>query len=264
MTRPAFTRLLTIVLAAALLGGGCATTATHDAADVERTWDKALVALPFSSPTSWDRLLAAAPPNHRHPTVVYLHGCTGLSSVARRDMTLLARAGYAVIAPDSFARRYRPSNCEAEGTTGGTFPMAFALRHGEIRHAAARLRTVPWVDPAKVVLMGFSEGGIAVAAYDGDEFAAHVITGWTCHAPSDAPQITTGVWAPHGKPVLAIVASADPWFVWPGWRGHCGESVTKARVESIVVDATEHHVTWHPAASRALLAFLARQTSASR
>ena len=185
---------------------------TLDLADeARRTFDAAYVMIevegePIEGKMSerfvQDKLVAL---KKKRPTVIFMHGCAGLGLGNLRYMRLLARAGYAVIAPDSFARRYRPETCipsEHGHIPGAPFGRVSRMRQEEIHHAVYRVRRIHWADKKNLFLMGQSQGGAAAASYEGNEFSAHVIAGSTCWR---------GVWMPLGTPALALYSKDDPW-----------------------------------------------------
>lgn len=239
--------------------------------DVGRSVDHALVFLPrglddpvsgrMSSPDIAEQL-ARIDPAHPLPTLVYIHGCTGLG-----DYDLLravARRGLAVIAPDSFARRYRPMQCDPERQTGGWNLFVFDFRITEISYAVHRLRQMPWVDSERMFLAGTSEGGVAAALYRGDDFRARVIAQWTCHGTP----LVRGLAAPPDEPVLALVRSDDPWYDprrTPGQKGDCGEYMAgRPRSESIVLEGGPGHFVFDdPKALGRVLNFLTEELLAT-
>ena len=109
-----------VVMALAL--GGCApATAPGRAADVALTWERRL-----------ERRPEAPPPV---PVVVFMHGCTGIwTSDTPAWVSFLASHGYAVVAPDSFARPGRLSNCDPHRAGAGR--PAPALRRDRLRPGA--------------------------------------------------------------------------------------------------------------------------------
>lgn len=189
----------------------------------------------------------------KRPTVVFAHGCTGLGRGNLRYMRLLARAGYAVIAPDSFARRYRPETCDPSrrrGIKGAPHRRVGRMRQEEIHHAAYRVRRIRWVDRKNLFLMGHSQGGTAVAAYEGDGFKAHVISGSVCWR---------GVRSPNGTPILALYSEDDPWR-----RGRPADScLRKARARGVsmafhLFEGRAHNLSRNEQARRLILDFLNR------
>lgn len=211
-------RALLVMLAAGLAAACQGPVGVLDSRpDIELTWQRAMVALPPStggeepfigrlSDSGVAARVARYPLGTRLPTVFYSHGCTGLGKT--EFFKALARAGYAVIAPDSMARRYRPLQCDPKTQTGGFNLFVYDFRLTEISFGLDRLHRLTWVDRRNLFLIGISEGGVAAALYRGDEFRARVIAQWTCSGAS----IVEGLGAPPDEPVLAIVQAGDPWY----------------------------------------------------
>ena len=193
----------------------------------------------------------------KRPTVIFSHGCAGLGRENLRYMRLVAGAGYAVIAPDSFARRYRPETCDPSqhrGIKGAPHRRVNQMRQEEIHHAAYRVRRIPWVDRKNLFLMGHSQGGTAVAAYEGDEFGAHVIAGSTCWR---------GVRSPRGTPILSLYSEDDPWR-----RNRPADScLRKAKARGVnmefhLFEGRAHNLSRNKKARRLILDFLSRNRRA--
>ena len=153
------------------------------------------------------------------PAVVYLHGCSGLDEISSETAGFLAAAGYVVFSPDSFARAGRPASCNVASHEGSLYRGALALRHAEAAHAVAQVRRLPFVDPRRVYLYGFSEGAAAAATVTGVAVTARVVEGWTCHA--GWPEYA-GLRAPASQPTLTLTSRDDPWFQAEWARGDCG------------------------------------------
>jgi dienelactone hydrolase len=240
--------------------------------DIGRSIDNAMVFLPqglkppisgrMSSPKIV-QALASVTPDEPLATLIYMHGCTGLG-----DFDLLraiAQRGFAVVAPDSFARRYRPMQCDPKAHTGGRNVFVFDFRMAEVSYALFRLRQLPWVDRDRMFLAGTSEGGVAAALYRGDDFRARVIAQWTCHG---AP-LVRGLAAPPNEPVLAVVRADDPWYDpqrTPGQKGDCGAFMDgRPGSESIVLrNGPGHNVFDDPKALTRVLDFLTEHLLATR
>lgn len=259
---------LSVVVPGACVGPGMLAPRS----DLERTWTEALVILPAETgrparvmrmksvlaglvrrPTNQDADRRRGP----FPTVLYLHGCTGLGAAGRDFMVWLAGRGYAVVGPDSLARRYRPLQCNSKTRSGGYNLFVYEFRLAEIAYAAERLKALPWVDRDHLVLIGASEGGVAVALYRGDDFNARVILQWTCHG---GPLIR-GIAGPAGIPVLAVVRANDPWYGpdrAPGQRGDCGAFFgDRGSSRSVVIrEGDGHDVVGAPEARAAIAEFL--------
>lgn len=240
---------------ALLLLAGCASLGANRAAEVARTWEGALVYLP---PALLHVTPADVPAREPLPTVVYLHGCGGIGWHDAEWARTLAAAGYAVVMPNSFRRQYRPRNCDPVTATAGSFPEAHAMRQEEIDYALTRLRTVPWVDPRNLFLMGHSEGGLAVAQWRGRGFRGHIISAWTCTSPYD-PSFD-GVWAPPTTPLLAIIFERDPWYRG-STAGSCASKFGGRKdARQVTLPGSGHDTAYSREAREAVLRFLRDHT----
>ena len=175
-------RLRPLILIATMVGplalSACDTPLFATSSDLERTWTRALVLLPAggSAPPiavrmgsgRIERWRSARAHRSKVPAIIYMHGCTGLGDIPLLEA--LARAGFAVIAPDSMARRYRPLQCDPKTRTGGQNLFVYNLRQAEISFALERISSLDWVDRDGLFLVGVSEGAVATALYRGDEF----------------------------------------------------------------------------------------------
>lgn len=88
----------------------------------------------------------------RHPAIVLLHGCGGLSTFHRREAESIRDWGYVVLAPDSFTSRDIKDACVPERRD--TAPRA-----EDAFGALFYLSKLPFVDPARVAVVGYSHGG---------------------------------------------------------------------------------------------------------
>ena len=250
--------------------GACSSGFALGPSDIERTWEYAVVALPpisaeapllsrMNNPDVADRLLLV-PDGKRLPVVVYMHGCTGVGNV--EFLQSLAQAGFAVIAPDSFARAFRPLQCDPEAKTGGYNVFIYDFRQAEISFALEQLWSEDWADWSRMVLVGASEGAVAAALYRGDEFKGRVIAQWTC---TGAP-LVSGIAAPLDEPVLAVVGEEDPWYVpvtEANGTGDCGLFlVDRPGSRSLVVEGPGAHDVFQDAiAVETMVDFLKRATA---
>ena len=186
----------------------------------------------------------------KFPTVVYLHGCTGLTAGDARWARTLASTGYVVVTPDSFARAYRLSNCDPKTHSGGAFSAAGTMRQEEIEHGLKMLRAAPWVDERNLFLMGHSEGGGAVAGWQGAGFKAQIISGNRCQR---------GLSAPPQIPVLVISFLQDPWD--GNYHRTCEIRFGgRARASELLLPGFGHDTSQSVEAQRAVLDFLRAHT----
>jgi len=206
-----------------------------------------------------EAVVARLPAGTAIPLVVYAHGCAGLDDDVVTWAAALARAGYTVVAPDSFARAGRQASCDGRTVYPRHDPGVLALRESEVRYAIVQARTLTWVRQESIVLLGFDQGGVVVAGYRGPPVAAYVVTGWTC----TAPDVRHGLFTPPDRPVLAIRWADDPLFGDPAWNGDCGAHLdARPASRSLVLEGRGHSVAGAAEARDAVLRFL--QAAASR
>ncbi|MDJ0957886.1 MAG: hypothetical protein QNI91_13545 [Arenicellales bacterium] len=129
-------------------------------------------------------------PDAKAPAVLVMHGCSGLIRSPTAYRVFFMERGYAVFEPDSFAR---PGHSCGSGS--------YENRIEDLGYAYKMIRDLPWVNHKRIILMGISEGGAAVAKWAHSGFAAHIILANGCsggqpHAPADIP-------------VLAVVGEKD-------------------------------------------------------
>lgn len=222
-----------------------------DPAEMERTWLAARVRIPrpnggYINTTMKELNSGSRTITGTWPTVIYLHGCTGVWSGTYTRINFLARNGYAVIAPVSFARQKYPKSCDAERHQGGFYRSTLLMRQNDAGYAIAKAKTLPWVDRNNVFLMGLSQGGITTATFFSasleKSLRARIVEGWTCHAGWVEYK---GINAPDNEPVLTLVGSKDPWFqnVWT--KGDCTKFIEPSNGSRSVVYSTGYLSTRH-------------------
>lgn len=134
---------------------------------------------------AWTRVAAGhIKPGAKAPAVLVMHGCSGIFPSPAAYRVFFMDRGYAVIEPDSFARPGH--SCNDSPLEDRTEDLAYAFE---------KMRELPWVDQDRIVLMGISQGGRAVAYWDQSGFAAHIVLANNCdgrqpHAPPDIPVLT--------------------------------------------------------------------------
>ena len=244
---------------------GPAFARAEDPKELERTWQAAWIFLPDTRPDGYRRISAEDLPDalaaleEPLPAVVYAHGCGGHFMATTVTGGFLARAGFLVVGPDSFARQDKPKSCDVSLKLGGLHRGVLAWRQAEVGYAIDKVLSLPSVREDAVFLMGFSEGGITTATFKGRPLAGRVIEGWTCHA--GWPEYR-GLRAPVDEPVLALVAANDPWFQHPLLRGDCGtflagrQDATSVVVEAPPLLAVSHWLSKDPGIQEQIAAFL--------
>jgi dienelactone hydrolase len=170
------------------------------------------------------------------PAILVMHGCSGIAHGSLEYRRYFAAAGYVVFEPDSFARPGRKPPCKRN---------VLHLRIEEIGQALAEIRKLPWVHQDRVILMGISEGGAAVAGWDKPGFAGHIIMEAACHDTKDRRPA-----APLTTPVLALIGENDQ-------NGkHCQISRDVAGSKSIVIQGAGHAIDDLPETGAAIISFL--------
>ena len=196
-------------------------------AELHRVWQAALVRIPVHGGQYIETTVSELPSQHLatgelFPTIIFLHGCSGIGKGVYTRINFLAAHGYAVIAPPSLARQKYPQSCDPENYRGGLYRDTLRMRQYDAGHAIETAKTLAWVDPDRIFLMGLSEGAIVAATYRSQSgkasVKARIVESWTCHAGWDEYR---GVNAPADEPVLTLVAANDPWFQSPTTKGEC-------------------------------------------
>jgi hypothetical protein len=173
------------------------------------------------------------------PVVLFLHGSSGLGLKAIGEwQQWLGAQGIASAAPDSFALpdhvTYKSPISKAE------YERIHALRASEIAPMLAALKALPWVDGARILLAGTSEGSVPVARYRGTEFAARMLFAWSCESNYFVVEPQNVFEA--NKPVLNVISATDPFFspsnAWlgnPSAKGHCADALKDVRRASVAL-----------------------------
>jgi dienelactone hydrolase len=181
----------------------------------------------------------------RHPVILFMHGCNG----AKRPKAFLG-LGAIVVEPNSFWQGERCSLNAAE------MAKLLTIRMRDAAAATKQLQAAPWADPARLLLAGYSQGGIAAALYDGPEFKARVVIAWPCQLRSSGPSgPQMGV---RGEgPVLAIQSRNDKLYERLGIEGDCGPEISsRPDSRSVLIPGNAHEIMDHPTTREAIAAFV--------
>lgn len=226
------------------------------AVEVEKSWEKAVV---FEPETAQRASIGALSLDKRFPVLVFLHGCTGLYPDHPSDhfswAELVAKEGFVVVMPDSFARPGRIPNC-VPGKPGeaGRFRQADNYRQDEIAFALSNLNSVSWADPKNLFLMGHSEGAIATATTRHPGFRGLIISGWTC-THSKNPRYD-GIFSPKEVPALAIAFKDDPFRKGRPQEGRCANKADGRELTQVDLEGSSHGTYSDPNARTAVQKFL--------
>lgn len=169
------------------------------------------------------------------PAMVLLHGCGGAEPHHARWAKWLNERGYVALVVDSWGSRGIVENC-SKGTPDVENTDRFDDAFGALRYLQSR----PFVDPARIGAMGWSNGGVfAMAVVNGPSLERARKRGVTL--PSVGFRLGIGLY-PGGcfslvkevviAPLLVQIGGADDWTL----AGTCEEMVTAMRAKG--ADAT--------------------------
>ncbi len=181
----------------------------------------------------------------RHPVILFMHGC----NATQRPKAFLD-LGAIVVEPNSF---WQGERCTLNAAEMGKL---LALRANDLADAAKQLKAASWADPKRLLLAGYSQGGIAAALYEGPEFKARIVIAWPCQPRSSGPSgPETGV---RGKgPVLAIQSRNDALYTRLNIEGDCGPDISgRPGSRSVLIPGNIREIMDHPAAREAIAAFV--------
>jgi dienelactone hydrolase len=148
------------------------------------------------------------------PAVVLLHGCEGLTTSHHDWAHWFRERGYVALGVDSWGPRGLLEIC----TYGGPEVDRFA-RFDDAIGALRYLQSLPFVDPARIGAMGWSNGGVfSMAVVNGPSLDRAVKRGLTLPNPGYAASVAM---YPGGcyslveeyvvKPLLVLIGEADDW-----------------------------------------------------
>jgi dienelactone hydrolase len=172
-------------------------------------------------------------PGARAPAVLIAHGCSGLPRGPAEYRLWFMKQGYAVLEPDSFARPGHTCN-----------KSSLDVRTHDLKYALEQMRKIAWIDPDRIVLLGISQGGAAVANWDTPGVQAHIIL--ENHCAGQQPS------APENTPVLAIIGAEDEYSKGSG----CKVERALKGSRSIVIAGAPHALDWEPEVAAAISEFL--------
>lgn len=236
----------------------------HTPASSKGVMDQAAIVLPaaVTGGAIFTGALKDAPAQARGkaPVVVFMHGSSGLSLKAIGEwQQWLATQGVASIAPDSFALPDRLTY--KSPVDKSIYEQIHALRASEIKLAVDAVQNLPWVDSARLVLAGTSEGATSVARYTGNEFTGRILYSWSCENNYFVSEHKSAL--PQDRPVLNVMSSTDnffsasnPWLGNAAPQGHCGHALKDNKQASIVlIPGAPHTLMNLPQARNATAAF---------
>ncbi len=239
--------------------------------NLARSWAGASLVLPpaLTGGALWQGALRDAPSAigaaaaARSPLVILMHGSSGLAPfVGEHQRWLAERLGLPSIAPDSLAIPNRLTYSSPIDVA--VYERVHSLRLAELEHALTQAKALPWVDPARILIAGTSEGAVPVARLSDPQPLARLIYSWSCEANYFVEAPKTAV--PTDTPVLSVIATRDPYFSpenpWNASyavKGTCGEALKAHRDATIIALSSDKHTILNSPQSRdAAAAFITR------
>lgn len=229
------------------------------------TWRKANLVLPaaLTRRERWQGVPSAAPEvSGKAPLVVLLHGSSGVVPAIKDFQVWLADTlGLASVAPDSLAIEGRLTYVSPIPVE--LYERVHALRSAELALALEASKAWAWVDRARIVIAGTSEGSVAVSRYAGPDSVARLIYSWSCEPNYFVDQPRPG-FGPE-DPVFNAISARDPYFSPSNpWNkdyavtGTCAGAL-KGNPHAVVfvVDADVHTILNRPDVREATSRFLA-------
>jgi dienelactone hydrolase len=149
------------------------------------------------------------------PALVHLHGCGGLPSAIKTGAQdhfwakQLAAWGYVVLVVDSFTARGISNSCSGEAVA----------RVGDAYGAHAYLAGLPFVDPNRIGVIGFSAGGIATLSIaEAREFELFENESERRFSAAVAYYPACGAGDVMRIPTLILIGEQDDWSLASGCR----------------------------------------------
>jgi dienelactone hydrolase len=194
----------------------------------------------------------------QHPAVIFLHGCGGLLMGWLMGWKIepgesdwageLTRRGYAVLMVDSFAPRGRREMCAPRTSD----PVLYRNRARDAYGALLFLQAQPFVQPDRIGIMGWSQGGgallfaIGTQSFSrpaqlpqGDFRAAVAFYPSSCDEQRQRPSWSTTI------PLMVLIGSEDVAHPTVPCKALLDGAVTRgAKVEMQIYPDAYHHFDW--------------------
>jgi dienelactone hydrolase len=206
------------------------------------------------------------------PAVVILHGCLGVRSKDTRWAQRLRDQGYVALVVDSLTGRDLVTLDQRRNVCAG-FTLWGGTRADDVRASLAYLRTLPYVDGARLAVVGFSHGAWAAldlltSAEDADVRGLRAVIGFYpyCGVVSRAHWLRFRV----DVPTLLLLAAEDRTVSATQCESIAAREVAGGRRVAVTVyPDVGHNFDWRWSAAtedaqRRASAFLAEHFAASR
>lgn len=136
------------------------------------------------------------------PGIIIVHDWMGLGQYDKNKAEQLAKEGYVAFAADIYGKGIRPANADEAGKLATKYKNDRTLLRAHIRAAYDKLESMPQVNPAKMLVMGYCFGGTTALelARSGAPLVgtASFHGGLSTPTPQDAKNIKGKVLVMHG------------------------------------------------------------------
>ncbi|WP_290372319.1 hypothetical protein [uncultured Parasutterella sp.] len=239
----------------------------HTEATLRETFVNAYVVLPEAGGAPKVGLLNEfANETASHPTVVFMHGSSGVNAQIKTFAYWLADAlRVAVVIPDSMQTKDRL--IYSSPVPAADYEDVHGMRLAELNYAMRELKNVPWCD-GRVIIVGTSEGGVTAARYKPEEGMiaekGRMIFSWSCE--DNYHVASHNSYLPDTLPVLNVMSATDKFFSQvnsyldnPSALGHAGKVLaSNPNAQIVLLPGAPHTLFNLPAARDAAAAFLTR------
>ena len=146
--------------------------------------------------------------DYKYPTVLYMHGSSGLYRGEVYQRYIVEELGYVFFAPNSHKIKNRPTY--QSPTKQKKYMKVHRVRVAEIDYNSKRLLKSGFVDKNNLFLMGNSEGGLASAIFESNIFNGRIITAFSCESSYFYTNFKLG--SKKSEPFLNIIGTHDQFF----------------------------------------------------
>ena len=146
--------------------------------------------------------------SQRIPTVLYMHGSSGLYTGDTYRRYIVEEVGALFFAPNSFRIENRPTY--KSPTKHKKYLKVRKIRQAEIQYTVHKFKDIDFIDQENLFLMGNSEGGLAAAIYKCKQFKGRIITAFSCESSYFYENFKLG--SQKEEPFLNINGTHDKFF----------------------------------------------------
>ncbi|MCC7429135.1 MAG: dienelactone hydrolase family protein [Alphaproteobacteria bacterium] len=219
------------------------------------SWDPA----PDGAPVRLDGWLYRPAGSGPFPAVVGMHGCAGMLNQRGRPTPIyrqwgeaLAAQGYLVLFPEGFRSRGFEQVCTLRGRDRPVVPSR--QRRADALGALAWLQAHPEVDPTRIALIGWSNGGsTALWSNDKNHLQEAEITRLNgrffraaiAFYPGCTDPLRAASWRPQA-PLLILIGAADDWTPAAPCESLAQRAAQAGQPVAIRLYPGAHHAFDHP------------------